>query len=359
MSETNTEVQVLQINEKASLTELTEQALLKFGKAKEVLTQTQLKLATIVIKDDATLAIANDIIADAKKKETMLENKRVIIKGPALEFTRAVDAAAKQLRVIIEEPIKRAEAKKLEYLKEQEAKRKEELRKAEEERVAAEQARIAEENKVKLIVQDITEYGKRAIGELYEATTEEHLKTIFQKYVKQFPGVERWGEMLPEATKMIEFVKTVGKTKKNIINYSWQLANATTDDQKVEINKLLTGEKAKFSDAAAQYNVEIKQVQAIAEQKVEAIAEKAEEVKSEALDKVVAASKQTTGLRKTWKYECEDIQKVLQLQPEWVTLSINEAKVKEWLQLNKTTLNPNGETINGIKFFQSEGLSGK
>lgn len=356
MSEQTKTVVTLQINENATANELREQALQKFGKAKAALSEMQGKLAVVIIKDEATFAIANDVISQAKEMQKKVEAKRVLLKAPALEYGKAIDAAAKEMNLIIDEPIKRAEAKKLVWLQEQERKRNEELMKAEQERALAEKKKLDEIDKVKNLQAKLESYGKTAIQELGSATTNDHLKEIFTKYIKNAPQPEYWGVLVTEALNMIEFIKNAGKVKKNIINYQWQLDNATTGTQKDEINTLLTVEKGAFYDMAAKYDAVIKeQKEAVQEVIVEAVIN-AEEEKAVIMDTTLDLKKQTTGLRKTWEYMLDEMKDV---PVEWTVTTLNRGAIDAWLKENKNTLNPNGEVVKGIKFFQKTGLSGK
>lgn len=340
----------LQINEKATALELKNQVLEKFSKAKQVLSEQSMKLATIIVKDEAALAIAKDVVREAKELQKKVEAKRVFLKAPALEYGKAVDAAAKEMNLIIDEPINRAEAKILAFAKSLEEKRIAELKKIEEERIAAEREKLEEESKLKLVQQDIANYGKQCIAELADASNLDHLKVIYQKYIKGFDK-ERFKLLLLEAEQMLAFIIECGKTKKEIIINQEKVNNGNTD-----VEPILKELKSKFYDAATQYNVQIKQISQSIEAKTEAIVQKTEEKKNEILDRQVDLSKQTAGLRKVWKWEVENL---AMCPDEWVEHFPNKKNIDEWLKLNKETLNPNGESVKGIRFYQETGLSGK
>jgi hypothetical protein len=82
----------------------------------------------------------------------------------------------------------------------------------------------------------------------------------------------------------------------------------------------------------------------------------AEEKKAEILENTVTLQKQTAGLRKKWEYMLDEMKDV---PKEWTVTTLNRGAIDSWLSENKNTLNPNGEIVNGIKFFQKTGLSGK
>lgn len=332
-------------------------AQVKFAKAIEVITKIADNCKAItVIENEQQYTIATDQMKEAKEALDKLEAKRKILKQPSIDEGKEIDALAAKIKAILEPALISLKQLSLEHLK-----RKEELRLIEQEKQLAEERAIVLEQKKKeeelrVLGEKLTTYIKSAIVDINEVETDDALKDLFNKYVKAFPGVEVWGTVNDVAQKGVELIRKAGKTKRNIILYEAQLPNAN-EDQAKEIKGNLVKEKAALSDIFSEYKIAIKEQEKVVEQKLQEVAIAAVEKQSEVLETKVNINKPTAGLRKRWKYEMVDPMGK-DVPDDWKTVSLNTMELDQYLNSNKAILK-DGQIVNGVKFYQTTGLSGK
>mgnify|MGYP000168031833 CR=1 FL=1 len=114
-------------------------ALQKFNEAREQIQQLAEACKNIVITDNNTLEQGKNLAKNAKKIETLIEDKRKEITKPLLDEKKQIDDFAKSITADLNAAVKDLRAQILKYEQEQERARQEELRRLEAERCAREE----------------------------------------------------------------------------------------------------------------------------------------------------------------------------------------------------------------------------
>lgn len=252
----------------------------------------------IKVKDDASLSVCEQNLSKMNDLVNSIEETRKELKAPHWDKCTAIDAFAK---LITEEPkdsMAHMKNEKLEYVKkiEAEKKRKADIQTSFDSLNEWCSSQIHEFTTLKSIEKSIS---------TLEVQTEEKIKTKFQ-------------ELADEAKEIIEKYIKLFTLKKTELE---ALETASPDEQEAI--------KAEMAEQTASIQ------ESVAEAKIQ----------SEVAQTNLAMST-PKGIRKTWKFELADINKV---PKEWLT--IDEEKVNEFLKNNKEGLTDGG-VINGVKFFK-------
>lgn len=252
----------------------------------------------IKVSDDVSLSVCEQNLSKMNDLVNSIEKTRVELKAPHWDKCTAIDSFAK---LITEEPkdsMAHMKNEKLEYVKkiEAEKKRKADIQTSFESLGEWCDSQIGDFTTIKSIDKSIS---------VLASQTEEKVKAKFQ-------------ERSEEATEIIEKYIKLFNLKKTELE---SLETASPDEQEVI--------KAEMAEATASIQ------ETVAESKIQAEASQA-----------TLSLSVPKGIRKTWKFELTDINKV---PKEWLT--IDEEKVKEFLKNNSTGL-VDGGVINGVKFFK-------
>lgn len=130
-------------------------ALQKFNEARVQIQQLAAACKNIVINDNNTLEQGKNLAKNAKKIETLIEDKRKEITKPLLDEKKQIDDFAKSVTAELNAAVKDLRAQILKYEQEQERIRQEELRRLEAERRAREEElrrQMAEAHRVDPVV---------------------------------------------------------------------------------------------------------------------------------------------------------------------------------------------------------------
>jgi hypothetical protein len=240
------------------------------------------------VTDSTSLAVATQNLSKLKEFIRNLEKLRKETKEPYLKAGQQIDALAKNLSNPLEAVLKSGENNILAY------------NKAEEEKARKEQKRIQD------IKSDINDYSKKAIYAIDLADSEEMLNRVYNKFVKEFPGEERWFEFMEEATQMRIALRDYVKQK------HIQLTTPKEADETVQevIQETITSQLEVFG---------------------------AEEIKE-------AEFTTTSNIKEKWVFELSD---AAALPIGW--RSLNEKAVKEWLKNPDIELT-DGLILGGVKF---------
>lgn len=244
----------------------------------------------ITITDEVTLGIAKQNLSKANDKVKQIEAIRITAKAPYLAAGKEIDSMAKALSSPIEDAVNAGKKKILAYeaIKEQER-----------------QKEIARINNIKSSIQ---RYADDAIMHMSAAKTEAELIEVHFKWIKQFPGQERWFEFMEDAAQMRQTLLDFAKARKIEINTPDQADAATTE---------------------------------IIEQYVKDTIESVGSNKIAEIEDVAP----TKGIRTNWTFEVIDISQV-----PLKYLMVDEKKIKEYIKENKDKLT-DGLVVKGIKFL--------
>jgi hypothetical protein len=284
-----------------------------FGETQEMLQQLSAQVMQIKIVDETSLAIANQNLSKVNNHLKLIEEKRVELKAPYLKAGKDIDDAAKKLTSGLTAAINYLKKEILDWNAEVTRKEAEARKKAEEE---------AQKNEDLRRVEYLTKV-KDWLKEQFEISTSiEHCQALLES-IKGLQPVSVMGKYAVEYSSLIEMYNSLLTTK--IKELSGVIAAGTT-----------------------QSNVEIlgdnlnKHIESVKEQTVAQV----ELVKEQAIQEIHKLEDQkASNIRYNWKFEIVDIS---QVPMEFLT--VDEAKVKEWMKNNKDLLKE--ETSNGIRFYK-------
>jgi len=335
-----------------------QQAELSFSKAKEVLTDlSKLGMEIKEVSNDQHLGVCNDALDRISRAEKKVEAKRVELKAPALEEGKFIDAIAKEMQSIISGAKTHLQKMKLDYLQKAEEERLAVIRKAQEEEARQEEEKRKQEELLKGLHFKLADYGKNAIIEISEAITDQDCKDMFVKWVKDFPGEETWGAINEQAQQVKQFIQATGKAKRSTILYAYMLSNCA-ESQKEEFAQQLKEAKAVLGESLAKYSITIKEQKQQVQNTVIEVANRINEKMVDINDKRIdAETEKVKGLRKIWDYELGE-KGFANVPDEWKLVTLNTSAITEYIKANKAVIKE-GEEINGVRFFQKVGLSGK
>lgn len=300
----------------------------------------------IKVADESTLSVAQQNLSKATQMVKFIEEKRIAIKEPFLQSGRKVDEVANDLKEAIETGIKhiKSEIKGYDTLKQElQLKAQKEL----EDRLKAEKEALNKEQERK---DKITTYINNTIAPWLKSQYEncksaddcdKILNYINTKYLPR----EKFAEFADMAYELKDnYVNLINVKKAQLIS-----ADTITDDQKELQKRELALAKMKEELAQANRELEAEKEKIRVEQERK---DKEEEAEKERL-KLIADNElnKTKGVKLLWKFEVVNI---FDVDPEWLT--INEAKVKEWLKDNKDKI-VSGDVVEGIKYYQDKSIS--
>ncbi len=336
-------------------TEIQSLAAAKFGKALEVLTKLSEEANTVtVVNNDQLSEVAKNYLERLRNARLKINNKIKEVDAPYASMSKAIRATGNQMLVLITPVEEQLKSLQVNWLNQKERERLAKLEEQKKAELAIAKEKLALQEKLTELGNKLKEYGTNALVDITSCETDEQLKNMFAKYVKGFPGEDVWQEVNTEALNVLELIRKTGRIQRNIILYEIQLSSATAD-QKVEIETNLATQKNAIGDVFRQYNVEVKKQLNSIDDKIQEKSNEFTEETALIIDEKIDNSKQTEGLRKTWAYEVVDMAAV---PDEWKVVSLYKTQIDEYLKNNKKKLQ-DGEIINGIKFYQKTGLSGR
>lgn len=259
---------------------------------------------SIAIKDDTTLAMANQVLSQANSQLKMLEDKRKELKTPYHEAGKLIDTVAKGISVPLEAGIS---AGKLELRKWND----------EQERIKKEKTEML--NKQQDFLQQME---TNLLKKSDECASVDSCDKLINSINEKFPVYEKQLTMfLPEVTEMKERYLALVTTKRRLIEKAVASGIGST--------QAIADIQTKTAEAGA----------AVHEKMQEAIA------KTEIMQQAIQDSAVIGNTRKVWKAEVVDESVV---PKEWLCVDMD--KVNAYL---KNVVRVKGEevTVNGVRFF--------
>lgn len=305
-----------------------------------------LNLQQIVVIDETSLAVCQQNLSKANNLLNSIEEKRVLIKDPYFQSGKLIDSTAKILSEELVAGIKKAKDQVAAWEKARIAEAK--AKQDEIDRQLAEKAAVdkAEQERKDNIRAYIRDKATPLLQKMYaDCTTVEICSQKLQSIEKNYKPKEFFEEYVGEAYELRDNYINLIKAKKK------QLEKASTmSDAEVELaleKEAIAVQKANMALREA----ELKAKEQEAEDKKNAKdAEEAAEKEKQRLS-AEAELNRTKGIRFTWVFELADIKSV---PLDWLTL--DEAKVKEWIKSNKNDLK-DGDIFDGVKFIKKMGVS--
>ncbi len=278
----------------------------------------------IKVTDVTSLAIANQKMSHVNNHLKEIEAKRVEQKAPFLEGAKKVDDVAKQLKSLLEPALKHLKNEvavwEMERIrKENELKQKalEAARKAEEEAAA-----IANDKRIVDYISQVKDWLEKG---LTNCNTIEHGQQMLSSMNGLQPAV-LMGKYSEEYSALIEMYKVLFSTK--VGELSGNIAEGTTERNIDLLGGQLNNHIESIKNEVESKQLEVTKTEVEIQQEMNALQE----------DKV-------SNVRYNWRFELLNINDV---PAEWLT--IDEAKVKEWIKNNKEDLKEG--YFKGINFFK-------
>jgi len=298
----------------------------------------------IQIVDETSLAVGQQNLSKANNLLSSIEEKRVAIKAPYFTAGKLIDETAKGLAEQLAKGIKhiKDEVAAWEKKRQAEAKAKQDEinRQLEEKRKADE----VEEKRKENLRAEITKLSTSLKLAYDNCTTVEICNTKLQNIETKFKSREFFQEYADEAYQIRDTYVDLIKSKKE------QLESANTmsaaEIEFAQKQEKLAIEKANLETAQRALDAEKARIEK--EKKDKEAALEAEKEKERLADE--AELNRTKNIRYTWKHELVDIKSV---PLDWLTL--DEAKVKEFIKANKDSLK-DGEIKDGVKFIKAMGV---
>lgn len=288
----------------------------KFGVSLEMLTELSAQVMQIKVKDETSLAIANQKLSYVSNHLKVIEEKYEELKAPIRKAGKEVDSANNELKA----PMLAAK----EYLKNEILEwNKEVMRKEAELRAkAAEEANVAAEKRITDYIKQVKDWF---VSQLAQTTAVEHGTGMLESIKGLQPAV-MMGKYSAEYTELINSYTLLFQTKIKELQVS--VAPGTTESNL----QTLGGHLAGHIDNIA--------TETTAKQEMAVMAQ--EEIKQDIAN--LDATK-ANNVRFNWKFEVVDIKEV-----PLDFLMVDEAKVREYIKNNKDILEE--RTSNGIRFFK-------
>ncbi len=274
--------------------------------------QVEMSCRAVIITDETSREVGTNIIKKANDIVKAIDVRRKELVEPHLTAQREINDAAKLLSSGIEDAIKEAKEKLLNYQKEHERlarlKAEEEARKLQ-----------AEAKRKEAILEEINNISDNINIYIKGAKSIEELKSNYAMVKGALKPKDFFAEFASQAKLVVDLLPIVAKAREQ---------------------ELLTGEVANV-DMTALDVINQSQQQIVEETKV------AELSQSSFASKQVAGT--TKGIRKTWKFKITD----RELIPRDY-LSVDDNKVKGFMIANKEELAT--KSIPGIQFYQEESI---
>lgn len=300
----------------------------------------------IQVVDEITLGIGQQNLSKANNLLTSIEEKRVAIKAPYLESGKLIDSTAKILSEELSKGIKHIKDQVAEWEKKRLAEAGAKQAEIDKELAEKQAADKAEEDRKAIIRAYIKDKATPTLQKMYADCTsiivcDEKLVTIENNYKSR----EYFAEYANEAYQLRDNYIELIKAKKVQL-----AAAATMSDAEIKLalekeaiaiekaNMLLRESELKAKEETTRLDKEAKEAAELAETEKQRLAQEAE-------------LNRTKGIRYTWTFELSDIKAV---PLDWLTL--DEAKIKEWLKLNKSDLK-DGDIMDGVKFIKRMGVN--
>lgn len=295
-----------------------------FENTKQLFIELADQVTQIKVTDTTSLAIANQKMSNVNNHLKEIEAKRVEQKAPFLEGAKKVDEVAKELKSLLEPALKHLKTEVANWeteriRKENELKQKalEVARKAEEEAAA-----IANDKRIVDYIAQVKDWLEKGLA---ACNTAEHGNQMLSSMQGLQPAA-LMGKYSQEYSALIEMYKTLFSTKVGELTGS--IAPGTTEKHIDIIGNQLSNHIESIKQEVESKQVEVAQVETQIQQEMNSLQE----------DKV-------NNVRYNWKFEVLNINEI---PLEWLT--VDEAKVKEWIKANKETLKEG--YFNGINFFK-------
>lgn len=295
-----------------------------FENTKQLFIELADQVTQIKVTDTTSLAIANQKMSNVNNHLKEIEAKRVEQKAPFLEGAKKVDEVAKELKSLLEPALKHLKTEVANWeteriRKENELKQKalEVARKTEEEAAA-----IANDKRIVDYIAQVKEWLEKG---LTACNTVEHGNQMLSSMQGLQPAA-LMGKYSQEYSALVEMYKTLFNTKVGELTGS--VAPGTTDKHIEVLGGQLNNHIESIKQEVESKQVEVAQVETQIQQEMNSLQE----------DKV-------NNVRYNWKFELLNINEV---PLEWLT--VDEAKVKEWIKANKENLKEG--SFNGINFFK-------
>ncbi len=300
----------------------------------------------IQVVDEVSLAIGQQNLSKANNLLTSIEEKRVAIKAPYLDSGKLIDSTAKILSEELSKGIKHIKEQVGEWEKKrlaEAAAKQAEIDKQLADKAAADKA---EEDRKATIRSYIKDKATPTLQKMYaDCTSVEICDAKLSAIENNYKSREFFAEYVDEAYTLRDNYIDLIKAKKQQL-----LAASTMSEAEIELalekeaiaiekaNMALRESELKAKEETARLEKEAKEAEAAAELEKQRLAQEAK-------------SNKTRGIRYTWTFELNDIKAV---PLDWLTL--DEAKVKEWLKSNKESLK-DGDIMDGVKFIKKMGIN--
>ncbi len=323
-----------------------EQVAVAFGseKLKAQAAQIAEQCNEIIIVDDSSLAIAQQLLTSANKTVALIEKTRKTLKQPFIDMGNKIQTVAKELSEEIEEAVKSGKEKILAYNTAQEAKKKIEQEKLEEQAREAERTAALDRERIKTITDWIKDFEQITVDEINVAETAEDLGTIFKNKIKTFPEDKFFEEFLTDAKAALDRVKAAGKARKTYVDKL-----ATVDAGKAA--ELKRKEEKRQDIINRDIALKAETLEEKAAEAIESVDTQKDLTMAEVTGNSVAlANEKVSGITKRWAFKIVDMNKV----PRGF-LKVDEPGIRKWMNDNKEMLN-DGEVIDGIEYFIEKGV---
>ena len=300
----------------------------------------------IQIVDETSLSVGQQNLSKANNMLSAIEAKRKLIKEPYLEAGRLVDSTAKSLTEELEKGIKHIKSQVGEWEKKRLAEEKakqDEIDRQLAEKQALEAAEAARKSKIRDYIDN---KATAALKHAYsKCTSVAECDNQIRFIEKNYKGEDFFQEFTKEAFDLRDTYLDLIKAKREQLESA-----ATMSEGELELAK----KQEELSLAQANLEAEKRALEAErermeADKKAKEAIEAAELEKQRLADE--AALNKVKGIRYTWGFVMEDLNKV---PSGWLVL--DDASVKEWLKENKDALK-DGETRYGVKFFKRMGVT--
>lgn len=299
-----------------------------------------LKLMQIKVIDENSLAICQQNLSKANSIVKSIEEKRVESKAPVIEAGKLIDGSCKTLTEIAMQGIVHAKTEVANWEKQ---------RLAEAKKLQDEIDAKAKLEADKVLAEDVR---KKGITDYISNEMTPWLQSCYSKLTNVFECdvlLDTINTRFPDEKKFQEYYADALQIKSNFIGLiEAKKAQLSVADNISDTEREILKEKADIAEqkqklAERELAIKQKDEQAEADRKKKEAEELAEQAKKEA--QVVADANKTSGIRKLWRHEVVDMEKV---PADWKI--VDESKVKEYIKTHKDNL-VEDYCINGIRFF--------
>lgn len=280
----------------------------KFESAKKEAIELRERATKIIISDDTTLGMANQLLSKVNQLKKAVDEKRSELKKPYLEVGKIIDATAKEILTPLEEGVEIAKAEMKKYNDKMQ------------EQLKAVQA-AADKEKMYLEKADASLKAKTLA-----ANGSVEINDLLQSIQTNFAPMSAFVYMASEAAALKQgYIKLLNDKLKTVQDVEEGAISHSEAIQKIKETEV----KAEAAQQAA----------------IEQIADKKAEVLS-----ATALNAGKINTRKSWKFEVVD---KTQVPMDW--LMVDEKKVAATIQANKDKLT-DGLVKYGIRFYIEESI---